>query len=87
MKIKNGFLMKKIAGKFVVVPVGNAGHEFQGMIQMNQVSAFLWEMLGSEHSQEELVGALLEKYEVSEEQAACDVKAFVEKLSAAGIID
>ena len=45
MRIKNGFFMREVAGKYVVVPVGAQTNEFKGMIQMNQTGAFLWKAL------------------------------------------
>ena len=45
MRIKNGFFMREVAGKYFVVPVGAQTNEFKGMIQMNQTGAFLWKAL------------------------------------------
>ena len=43
IKIKEGFLLRKVAGDHVVVPVGEAGKVFHGMIRLNDTGAFLWE--------------------------------------------
>ena len=42
IKIKEGFLLRKVAGDHVVVPVGEAGKVFHGMIRLNDTGAFLW---------------------------------------------
>ena len=33
MKIKTGFMMREVAGKFVAVPVGVGANDFKGMLQ------------------------------------------------------
>ena len=47
IKIKEGFLLRKVAGDHVVVPVGEAGKVFHGMIRLNDTGAFLWEQCRS----------------------------------------
>ena len=42
MQIKPGFAMRKIAGSNIVVPVGAASSDFNGMITLNDTGAFLW---------------------------------------------
>lgn len=37
IKIKEGFLLRKVAGDHVVVPVGEAGKVFHGMIRLNEI--------------------------------------------------
>lgn len=45
MKIKPDFLLRKVAENYVVVPVGTAMVDFNGMINLNETGAFLWEKL------------------------------------------
>ena len=49
IKIKEGFLLRKVAGDHVVVPVGEAGKVFHGMIRLNDTGAFLWEPVSYTH--------------------------------------
>lgn len=87
MKIKKGFLMREVAGKYVVVPVGTGTNEFKGMVQMNKIGAFLWNSLGQDQTLEDLVQKVLEKYDVTEEQAVIDVEKFTGELLNAGILE
>lgn len=87
MKIKKGFLMREVAGKYVVVPVGTGTNEFKGMVQMNKIGAFLWSSLDKDQTLEELVQKILEKYDVTEEQAVIDVEKFIGELLNAGILE
>lgn len=85
MKIKEGFLLRKVAGQTVVLPVG-ADLDLNLMITLNETGAFLWEKLQSETSQEALVAALLADYDVDEATAAKCVAAFVKKLDDHGFL-
>ena len=76
MRIKNGFFMREVAGKYVVVPVGAQTNEFKGMIQMNQTGAFLWKALERDLTEEALTERMLDQYEMTEEQAKNDVHTF-----------
>ena len=85
MRIRNGFFMREVAGKYVVVPVGAQTNEFKGMIQMNQTGAFLWKALERDLTEEALTEMMLDQYEMTEEQAKNDVHTFVTRLLEAGI--
>ena len=42
MKIKEGFLIRKVGEQAVVVSVGDATNIFNGMIRLNATGEFLW---------------------------------------------
>lgn len=79
MKIKEGFLLRNIAGQTVVLPTGG-DLDLNMMITLNDTGAFLWEHLQEETDEAALVQALLAEYDVTPEIAAKAVAAFVEKL-------
>ena len=87
MKIKKGYLLREVDGTAIVVAVGAAAREFNGMITLNSVGAFLWREIDKGATEESLVDALLNEYEVEKDVAAKDVSAFVNKLREAGILD
>lgn len=87
MKTKEGFILRSIAGSNIVVPVGKASTEFNGMITLNDSGAFLWKVLEKGCEIEDMVKALLSEYDVDEEQARkCSVD-FAEKLKEAGCLE
>lgn len=86
MRIKEGFVMREMAGGFVAVPVEGESREFQGMVQLNETGAFLWKELEQECRMETLVDALMNTYEVSRKQAEMDARKTVEMLKKAGIL-
>ena len=87
MRIKEGFMTRKVAGEYVVVPVGDAGREFHGMIQLNDTGAFLWEQCCEETDKEQIVQAVTAKYEIDEMTARRDVERFFDKLENAEILE
>ena len=87
MKIRNGFMLRKVGGQNVVVAVGAASRDFNGIIKLNETGAFLGELLKSERTPEELTEALLAEYDIDRETASADVEAFAERLSRAELLD
>lgn len=87
MKVKEGFIMKKMGTQAVVVAVGSASKVFNGMVKLNDTGELMWEKLLDGATKEELVEAILEKYEVSEEVVSKDVDHFLETLKKPGIIE
>ena len=65
MKLKEGFLLRNVAGQAVVLPMGGT-LELNMMITLNETGAFIWERLSNGQPQEEIVKALCEEYEVEE---------------------
>lgn len=79
MKLKEGFILRTVAGETVVLPAGGVTN-FDMMITLNDTGKFLWEQLQSETEEAALVQALLAEYDVTEEVAARSVAAFVARL-------
>ena len=86
MKIKEGFILKEMAGSWVVVPVGENMVDFQMMMTLNESGAFLWNQLLEEKSEEQLVSALVAEYDIDTETAASDVKEFLQTLAEKSVI-
>ena len=80
MKIEKEYILREIAGDYIIVPVGAAALEFNGMITVNETGAFLWEKLRKGTTKEELLHAMLEEYEVSEKEAEADIQEFLQML-------
>lgn len=87
MKIKDGFILKNIAGSTVVVPVGENFVNLQLMLNLNESGTFLWKKLQNDCTKEELLQAMLAEYEVSESVAAADIDEFLNTLKENHILD
>ncbi len=87
MKIKDGFVLEEVSGSYIAVALGSEADNFHGFVKMNSTGNFLWNLLAQKDlTENELVKALLENYDVSEDIARSDVSTFIEKLSKAGIL-
>lgn len=87
MKVRDGFVLRNMGGQSVVVSIGAASKVFNGMVKLNETGAFLWSRLVEGADKEDLVQALLEKYDVDIELAKKDVEKFIEILQSPGIIE
>jgi len=86
MKINENFLLKNIAGKNVVVPVGSAGKNLNGMITLkNDSSVYLWKCFAEDVSPEEVAEKIVNEFGLEYEKATAYVNAFIEKLSPYGV--
>ena len=79
MKLKDGFLIREVAGQTVVLPTGD-DLDLNMMITLNGTAKFLWEKLQDGTDEAALVAALLAEYEVDEQTAAESVAEFIHKL-------
>lgn len=86
MKISDGFLLKTVAGKNIVVSVG-AEVNFNGMLTLNDTGVFLWNLLKSHTTKEEMLKKMLEEYDVEESIASSDIDSFIAKLRDSKILE
>lgn len=80
MKIKEGFLLRNVAGNNVVVPVGQATLDFNGMMSLNDTGAFIFGKMIDGISREELIQAVMDEYDIDEQLATTDVDNFIKKV-------
>lgn len=86
MKLKDGFILRSVAGQSVVLPTGG-DLDLNMMITLNDTGAFLWEKLNVETDENALVAALLAEYDVDETTAKNAVSVFVKKLNDNGFLE
>lgn len=87
MKIKEGFVLRRVAGTWVVLPLAKSTAEFNGMLTLNETGVILWQRLEGGASREELISALTEEYEVTAEIAAIDVDKFLLGIGKSGCLE
>ena len=83
MKVKNGFILRKVGKQFVVAATGEASKNFNGMIRLNDEAAFAFGLLQEGIAEDALVAALMEKYGGDETEVHTDVANFLAKLKEA----
>ena len=82
MKLNGTFTLREIAGEILVIPVGNTALELNGMIVLNPVSRVIWECLEKGTDREQLLKAILDRFDVDESVAKEDMESFLSELSA-----
>lgn len=87
MKIKDGFILRKVAENNIVVAVGKATLDFSGLITLNFSGAFLWSLMQNEITIDEMTQKMCEIYEIDFETAKTDITDFVSTLKGAGIVE
>ena len=86
MKIKDGFMLRKVGGQNVVVAIGKASLDFNGIIRLNDTGKFLWEQLKNDITEEQLLSAMLDEYDIDRETAEKDISEFIVRLKGADLI-
>lgn len=86
MKIKSGFAKREIAGSNIVVPVGSASSEFNGMITLNESGSFFWDCFCNDITIDEAVKMVTNEYEIDDATARRDIEKFVNMLKENNLI-
>lgn len=86
MKIKDGFVLRDIAGTTVAVPTENLLDEFKGLIELNESAKFIWECLQNDTSIDEIKQKYIDKYNVKEDKAQEVAEKFVDQLKKANLL-
>ena len=86
MIIKKELIKRTISGDTVLVPIGSAVYDANGLFVLNELGGFLWDLLPQAENLRQLVDAVLAEYEVDEATARQDISAFLEDLEKLGIL-
>ncbi len=76
-----------MVGEHILMPVGDNIMKFNGTVLLNTVSAFVWEKLQEPLPKEELLQAILDKFEIDEETASRDLDQLIDKFVELGILE
>ena len=86
MRVEKEFVLREIAGDYIIIPTGKTVLEFNGLVTVNEVGVLLWKMLQEEVTFEDLVKGVLEEYDVDEATARADIQEFLDKLTENNIL-
>ena len=86
MKLEKEFVLREIAGDYVIIPVGKTVIEFNGLITVNEVGVSIWNMLQNEVTFDQIVQGILNEYEVEESVAREDIREFLDQLIDGGLL-
>lgn len=86
MIIKKELIKREIAGDTILVPVGKTVLESNGLFMLNELGSFIWDLLPTVDSEEEICNAVLAQYDCSAETVKQDVSEFIQKLKEMDIV-
>ncbi len=87
MTIKKEMILRRIGADVILVPVGNALKDHNGLFMLTESACFLWEQLPYSNSVQELAQKLYDEYDVTMEQALNDTEEFINNLIRLDIIE
>lgn len=87
MRIKDGFVMRDVAGQAVAVATGEASKSFHGMIKLNSTGSKIWRGIEAGDNETAVASNLASEYGIDPEQALTDVKAFIARMREIGIVE
>ena len=86
MRVKEGFILHNIGEEYMAVATGEAAEHFNGIVRGNETVAYIFELLQKETTEEKMVDAMCERYEVDRDIVERDVKNIVAKMREAGFL-
>ncbi len=89
MRLKDGLILREVAGQYVIVPTGKRVQEVTNIVYISASAAYLWDyMKDHEFEKEDLVQRIMEHYTgVTEEKAREDIEKFLKILADNNILD
>ncbi|MBP5250408.1 MAG: PqqD family protein [Lachnospiraceae bacterium] len=87
MKARKNFILRNVAGEYMLVPTGDEIKSFNGTLMLNEQAAFVWEKLQSSISRKVLLDDILNEYDTDEKTAAQDLDDLLTRFLDLGIIE
>lgn len=89
MKLKDGLILREVAGQYVIVPTGKRVQEVTSIVYISSSGAYLWDyMKEHEFEKQDLVNRIMEHYSgVTEERAAADIDKFLKTLADNNVLE
>jgi len=82
-----GVVLREVAGEHLLVPIRRDAADLQAIFALNGIGLFIWGLLDGQRTFGGLLEAILDRFEVGAEEAEADLRAFLERLSGAGVVD
>lgn len=85
-RASSSYILRNIAGQYVLVSVGAEIADFCGIVQLNKSAEVLWTLLQKGATKQEMVDELLNCFEIEEAIALDDVNKTIELLEERGMV-
>lgn len=80
MNCKHEFVLREVAGDYLLIPTGTTALDLNGMLTLNEVGAAIWKMLPEVENEATLAQRLAQEYDALPEQIRADVAEFFGRL-------
>ncbi len=87
MKIKEGFITRKIGDAYYAVSFDSSSAVGNGMVKLSDSAYFIWRMLEEGADEAQILSAMKENFRADEETLRRDISAFVARLSELGVLE
>ncbi len=87
MKIKDGFILKDVAGSKIVIATGSARLDFNGVMTFNDVGAAVFNLLDGTRTVDEIASKIAADYGVDVTMVKTDVEKLIEKMRKHNLIE
>ena len=85
MKRKDGFVVERVGEFFYLFP---NGENIEGKIfSMNDTCKYIWDLLESDHSEQQIISAVASFYGVNNKIVSEDIQEILSQMSMAGLIE
>ena len=86
MKIKQGFVKRKIKDKFLVVAIGQARKDYRNFIELNQTASLIWDYIEKGKTSEQIAEEFVKEYKIDFDKALSDINEIISVLQKEGVI-
>lgn len=86
MRVSTDFILREVAGEWLLVPVGDAAVKLRGLIGLSESGYLVYTLLQKGADRQELLRAVLSEYKVDQATAEADVDAFLGQMRSLGIL-
>ena len=87
MKIKDGFILKEVAGNNIVIATGEQRISFNGVMTFNEVGAAVFKLLDGTNTAEDIAERITADYNADLETVKKGVDTLIEKMKRYGLIE
>jgi hypothetical protein len=77
---------RRVADECILVPIRRRSEDVESIYTLNEVAAFVWELLDGQRRFDDLRDAVVAEFEVERDQAESDLAAFLEQLQRSGAL-
>lgn len=87
MRIKEGFVLREVAGNNVVIGIGKTMQDFNGVLTLSNSGSLLWKKLENGATEDELLNTILDEYDVDTQTAKNDIESFLDKIRSINLLE